>query len=106
MIDRDSYQILPMQDRVLVKLLEPGMSPGGLHLPGNYEDTTPRAEVLCVGPGEPLPNGGNREPRVKAGDHVLLEGTARGVLVDKAKRLWLTRESAILAVLATPGAEN
>ena len=106
MIDRDNYQILPLQDRVLVRLLEPGKTPGGLVLPDSYEDSMPRAEVLAVGPGEPLPDGRNRAPLVHVGDHVLLEGTARGVVVDKVKRLWLTRESAVLAVLKGAGAGN
>lgn len=100
----EGYEIEPMFDRILVRVLEPGKTPGGLVLPDNYQDENPRVVVIAVGRGEALIGGGYREPIVKPGDHVIIQG--QGIVVDSAKNLILARENQIVAILREKPARN
>lgn len=79
----------PMPGFVIVEKVLPGMTEGGLHIPQSAKgDDIPRARVLRVGKGEPLLEGGNREPEVMVGDIILIR-QAHELPFDGNKNLYL-----------------
>lgn len=65
-----------MLDRVLIRPLpEPKITEGGIHIPGNAEQTSTvkRGKVLAVGKGDKLENGTRGEMYCRPGDEVLYQ---------------------------------
>ena len=64
----------PMGDRVLIRPIpESKVTDGGLHIPGNAEQTSTvkRGKVLAVGKGDKLKDGSRGEMFCRPGDEVL-----------------------------------
>jgi len=75
----EAQEIEPLFDNILVKYIPPGETEGGLIIPESATDHAPIAEVIKVGPGSPLQDGGIRAPCVKPGDKILMtDGTEVG----------------------------
>jgi co-chaperonin GroES (HSP10) len=91
------FDLAPANDWILVRVAVEGQTPGGLYLPENYQDDTPRAEVVAVGPGRQLINGGREPCGVKVGQTVMLQGN--GVVIDQRRRFYLIPEKNVLAVV-------
>ena len=92
--------VRPLFDRILVKRSEEATkSSGGLFLPETAKDKPAEGEVLAVGGGKLLDDGGVSELMVKVGDRVVF-GKYAGteIKLDGQERLIL-REEDILGVL-------
>ena len=61
----------PLADRVLVRPLDGDPLPAGLVLPDNAKDRKTRGEVVSVGEGIRLTDGGHASMEVRVGDVVL-----------------------------------
>ncbi len=92
--------IRPLHDRVVVKRLETETtSPGGIVIPDNAKEKPITAEVVAVGSGKPLDNGGVRAMSVKVGDKVLIgKYSGNDVKIDGVEQVVL-REDEIMGVL-------
>lgn len=90
----------PLYDRVLVKRLSPeAKSAGGILIPETAKDKPQEAEVVAVGTGRRLDDGGSRPLAVNVGDKVLFgKYTGDEVKLDGVEHIVL-REEDILAVL-------
>jgi len=92
--------IRPLHDRVVIQRLEEERtSSGGIVIPDTAAEKPQRGQVVAVGKGKPLDNGGVREPEVKKGDKVLF-GKYAGteVKIDDEEYL-VMREDDVVAVL-------
>lgn len=96
----------PLSDRILVRREEPKqMTGGGIVIPDAAKEKPVRGEVLAVGKGRPLENGGLLVPDVKVGDVVIFgkysgtEVEPERVSTDSREKLVLLREDDLLAVV-------
>ena len=65
-------KIRPLHDRIVVKRMKEELnSPGGIVIPDTAAEKPVRGEVIAVGKGKMLDNGGLRPLDVKVGDQVL-----------------------------------
>jgi len=65
-------ELRPLQDRVLIRPIEPGStSPGGIIIPDTAKEKPMEGEVLAVGPGARDEHGKLHRPGVTPGDRVL-----------------------------------
>jgi chaperonin GroES len=95
-------KISPLNDRVLVKRIEPQDEVrAGIIIPDTAKEKPQEAEVVSVGPGK-LDENGSRVPlSVKAGDRVLI-GKYSGTDVKLGdEEHTILREDEILAVVET-----
>lgn len=93
--------IRPLHDRVIIKRSEAERtSAGGIVIPDSAGEKPIQGEVVAVGNGKPLDNGGVRAPQLKVGDKVLFgKFSGTEVKVDGAELL-VMREDDIMAVIA------
>ena len=93
-------QIRPLNDRVLVRLVESEDKPAsGIIIPDTAKEKAQEAEVIAVGPGRVLDSGVRSAVSVNVGDLVLFSKYAgTEVKIDGTEHLIL-REDDILAVL-------
>lgn len=93
-------KVVPLNDKVLVKRLDPEeRSAGGILLPDSARERPRQGEVLAVGQGRLLESGARATMQIKAGDKVLF--TSYGgtdVKVDGNEYLLLSEED-ILAIV-------
>jgi chaperonin GroES len=93
-------KIRPLNDRVIVKRLEEERtSPGGIVIPDSAKEKPSKGEVISVGNGKPLDNGGVRALQVKAGDKVLFGKYAGTEVKIDGDEIVVMREEDIMAVL-------
>lgn len=92
-------KIKPLHDRIFVKRAEAeGVSAGGIVIPESAKRKTLHGEVLAMGTGRRLDNGGIRPLDVKVGDVVYFRGTS-GQEVDLDDDVYvMLREDEIEAV--------
>ena len=92
--------IRPLQDRVLVKrIAEEERTKGGIVIPDTAREKPMEGEVMAVGNGKILENGGKITPEVKAGDRILFgKYSGTEVKIDGVEHLIL-REDDILVIL-------
>lgn len=98
-------QIVPLHDRILVKLLKqrPDKTKGGIYLPENVRDDSPIeiGLVLDVGSGKFTDKGAFIVPSVKVGDIVIF-GQFSGANIDNPigfEDCMLVHDSDILAIV-------
>lgn len=94
-------KIRPMNDRVLVKRLEPKEQVrGGIIIPDTAKEKPQEGEIIAVGPGKRSEDGGKVQAMtVKAGDRVLFGKYAgTDVKVDDVDYI-IMREDDILGIL-------
>jgi chaperonin GroES len=108
-----AYGIRPLEDRVLVELIEPpAVTPGGLALPDQSRERPQQGRVIAAGPGRIIDgissNGGGIEwlstNPLKTNDLVLIPPNAGNDVPDECGqpagvKLKLIRADDILAVL-------
>jgi|SRR5579872_5374347 len=94
-------QIKPLDDRVLVEVLEEkDRTAGGLYIPDDARERPTRGKVLAVGPGERNKETGERMPlTVKKGDIVLCGKYAFEPIKVDGKKVALIRECEILGTI-------
>lgn len=92
-------KIRPLADRVLLEWVDTStQTASGLFIPEAAKDKPTHAKVIAVGPGR-VESGVLVEPRVKAGDVVLLSKYAGTEVQSDGKKLVMLREEEILAVV-------
>ena len=92
--------LMPLNDRVLVKRLESEeKTAGGLYIPDTAKEKPSKGEVIAVGPGKVADDGKRVAMAVKAGDKVLFNKYAgTEVKLDGVEHL-VMREDDILAII-------
>ena len=92
-------RIKPIDDRIVVKLLEAHeKTEGGIYLPDSAKEKPIEGEVIAVGPGKKSKSGRTVKPQVKVGDIVIISkwgGTE--IKIDNVEYN-IMRESDVLAV--------
>ena len=94
-------KVRPLQDRVLVRRLEPEeVKKGGIIIPDTAKEKPQEGEVIAVGNGKVLEDGTVRPLDVKVGDRILF-GKYSGSEVNIGDEEYLImREEDILGVLS------
>jgi len=92
----------PLRDQIIVKRSKPlDVSPGGIIIANPSTESMNEGDVLAVGSGHVLENGGVVPLEVKVGDKVFFTKNYAEIKRDGETYLIL-REDSILAVLAPP----
>lgn len=93
-------KVRPLYDRVIVKRVEAEQTTkGGLIIPDTAKEKPIEGEIVAVGNGKILDDGGVRNLEVKAGDRVLFgKYSGTEIKLDGEEHLIL-REDEILAVV-------
>ena len=93
--------IKPLGDRVLIKqIASEEVTKGGIVLPDTAKEKPQEGEVLAVGPGKLLDNGGRAPMEVSVGDKVLFAKYAGSeIKQDGEEYMILNAERDILAVI-------
>ena len=93
-------KLRPLQDRVLIRLVEPvAKSAGGILIPDAAQEKPMEGEVVAVGPGARDEKGALIAPDVKAGDRILFgKWSGTEVKID-GEDLLIMKESDIMGVI-------
>ena len=99
-------KIRPLHDRVVVRRVDAETtSAGGIIIPDNAQEKPIQGEVIAVGDGAVLEDGGRRTLDLKVGDRVLF-GKYGGTEVKlDGEELLVMRESDVMAVIENAGKE-
>ncbi len=93
-------KIRPLQDRVVVRRNEEETTTaGGIVLPGSAAEKPAQGEVLAVGPGKRLEDGGSQPVDVKVGDTVVFGKYSSNTIKVGDEELLILAESEIYGVL-------
>lgn len=92
--------IRPLEDRILVKPLDPETkTASGLFLPESAKEKPMQGKVVATGPGKLLDNGTRQTPLVKKGDTVVY-GKYSGTEIEiKNTKHLIVRESELLGII-------
>jgi chaperonin GroES len=95
-----SMNIRPLHDRVIVKRIqEEEKTKGGIIIPDSAKEKPIEGEVIAVGGGKLLDDGGVRKLELKVGDRVLFgKYSGSEVKLDGEERL-IMREDDVLCVI-------
>lgn len=92
--------IRPLQDRVVVRRTEEETTTaGGIVLPGSAAEKPAQGEVLAVGPGKRLEDGGSQPVDVKVGDTVVFGKYSSNTIKVGEEELLILSESEIYGVI-------
>ncbi|RMH10375.1 MAG: co-chaperone GroES [Planctomycetota bacterium] len=92
--------VKPLEDRVLVKPIEPeAKTASGLYLPEGSKEKPIQGEVVATGPGKLLENGKRAQLSVKKGDRVVYGKYAGSEVEIKDVKHLILRESELLGVV-------
>lgn len=93
-------KVRPLEDKVLVRPLEPtNETPGGILIPETVQERPRRGIVMAVGPGVVMDDGRLNETTLKVGDQVLFPLYAGSELELDGKDVRIMRETEVLAVI-------
>ena len=100
-------KLRPLQDRVLIRRVEPeAKTAGGIFIPDTAQEKPTEGEVVAVGPGTRDEHGKLHPLDVKAGDRVLFgKWSGTEVKID-GEDLLIMNESDIMAVLEDVGSSS
>lgn len=99
--------VRPLQDRVLLRRIEPeARTAGGIIIPGTAQDKPAEGEVLAVGPGVRDPSGARHALDVKPGDRVLFGKWSGSEIKVDGEDLVIMKESDILGVILSVAAKK
>jgi chaperonin GroES len=92
--------VKPLEDRVLVKPMEPETkTASGLYLPETSKEKPVKGQIVAVGPGKRLDNGKRAEMSVGKGDTVVYGKYAGTEVEIKGVKHLILRESELLGVV-------
>ncbi len=92
--------VKPLEDRVLIKPLEPEKkTTSGIYLPESAKEKPMQGKVVAVGPGKLLDNGERVVPSVKKGDTVVFGKYAGTEIEIKNTKHMIMRESELLGLI-------
>ena len=93
-------KLRPLQDRVLIRLVEPvAKSAGGILIPDTAQEKPMEGEVLAVGPGARNEKGEVVALDVKAGDRILFGKWSGSEVRIDGQDLLIMKESDIMGVI-------
>jgi chaperonin GroES len=93
-------KIRPLHDRVIIKRLdEERKTASGIVIPDSAAEKPDQGEVIAVGSGKLMDDGGIRAVQVKAGDRVLFGKYAGQTVKVDGQELLVVREEDILGVV-------
>ena len=92
--------VKPLEDRVLIKPLEPEKkTTSGIFLPESAKEKPMQGKVVAVGPGKLLDSGERVVPSVKKGDTVVFGKYAGTEIEIKNTKHMIMRESELLGLI-------
>jgi chaperonin GroES len=92
--------VRPLEDRVLIKPVEPETkTESGIYLPESVKEKPMQGKVVAVGPGKMLDNGERVKPSVKKGDTVVFGKYAGTEVEIKNVKHMILRESELLGLI-------
>jgi chaperonin GroES len=98
--EQHDMKVVPLNDKVLVKRLEPEeKSAGGILLPDTAREKPRQGKVLGLGEGKRLESGARAPFQVKVDDRVLFSSWAGNEVTIDGEEYLLMTEDDILAVL-------
>ena len=93
-------KLIPIEDRVLVKVLEgEEKTASGIIIPENAKEKPLEGEVIAVGNGRLLDSGERSKPDVKVGDRILISKYAGSEVKVNGQEHLILREDDILGVI-------
>ena len=93
-------KLRPLQDRVLIRRVEPETkTAGGIFIPDNVQEKPVEGEIVAVGPGARGKDGELLRMNVKAGDRVLFAKWSGTEVKLDGDELMIMKETDILGVL-------
>lgn len=99
-IRRDSMNIRPLHDRVIIRRIEEERtSPGGIVIPDTATEKPIQGEVTAVGKGKILEKGEIRPLDIRIGDKVLFGKYSGTEVKIGGEELLVMREEDIMAVI-------
>jgi chaperonin GroES len=97
----------PLQDRVLVRRVEPdAKTSGGIIIPDTAQEKPMEGEVVAVGPGARDADGVVHALDLKSGDRVLFGKWSGSEIKLEGEDLMIMKESDILGVIDQPAAKK
>src|ERR1700740_3011252 len=98
-----SINLRPLQDRILIRRVEPeAKSSGGIFIPDTAQEKPMEGEVVAVGPGARDENGRLYPLDVKSGDRVLFGKWSGTEVKLDGEELMIMKESDIMGVIEKP----
>ncbi|WP_124552050.1 co-chaperone GroES [Methylophilus methylotrophus] len=98
--------IRPLYDRVIVKRVEQQRTTAsGIVIPDTAAEKPEQGEVIAVGSGKQLQDGGLRPLEVKVGNHILFGKYAGQTVKLNGEELLVMREEDILGVIESSPAD-
>jgi chaperonin GroES len=92
--------VKPLEDRVLVKPLEPETrTASGLYLPETAKEKPMQGKVIAAGPGKLMDNGKRANLSIKIGDTVVFGKYAGTEVEIKGDKHLIMRETELLGVI-------
>ena len=93
-------KLRPLQDRVLIRRVEPeAKTPGGIFIPDTAQEKPTEGEVVAVGPGTRDEDGKLHPLDVKAGDRVLFGKWSGTEVKLDGEELIIMKESDVMGVV-------
>ncbi len=93
-------KLRPLQDRVLIRRVEPeAKTPGGIFIPDTAQEKPTEGEVVAVGPGTRGEDGKLHPLDVRGGDRVLFGKWPGSEIKLDGEDLMIMKESDIMGVL-------
>jgi chaperonin GroES len=93
-------KLRPLQDRVLVRRVEPEVkTAGGIFIPDTAQEKPMEGEVVAVGPGARDEDGKRQALDVKSGDRVLFSKWSGTEVKLDGEELMIMKEADIMGVL-------
>ena len=100
-------KLRPLQDRVLVRRVEPeAKTSGGIFIPDTAQEKPTEGEVVAVGPGTRDEAGKLHPLDVKAGDRVLFGKWSGSEVKLDGEDMMIMKESDIMGVVDQPVAHK
>ena len=97
----------PLQDRVLVRRIEPeAKTAGGIIIPDTAQEKPAEGEVIAVGPGARDERGVLHALEVRAGDHVLFGKWSGSEVKLDGEDLMVMKESDLIGIIDRTAAKK
>src|SRR5271169_6167883 len=104
---RPSMKLRPLQDRVLIRRVDPEVkTSGGIFIPDTAQEKPMEGEVVAVGPGIRDEDGKLHPLDVKSGDRVLFGKWSGNEIKLDGEDLMIMKESDIMGVMDHPVANK
>ena len=98
-------KLRPLQDRVLVRRVEPeAKTAGGIFIPDTAQEKPMEGEVVAVGPGARDEDGKRQALDVKSGDRVLFNKWSGTEIKHEGEELMIMTQADIMGVFDRAGA--